>query len=182
MSRHVMIDLETLGTGPRSVVTQLGWALFDGEAEVEGVLSSGRYDLDPQGQLDAGRVVDWATIQWWLTQDEGARKAMATKGARMSVKEALSAFERAIPSWHTIDGVWGHGATFDISLMQSLLDDVKRREPWSFRAVRDTRTLFAFAPETSWPVNPVKHDAEQDAKAQAVAVQRALRALREARA
>lgn len=170
---HVMIDLETLGTGDRSVVTQLGWASFC--PHEEGVLMSGKWALDPQEQLDLGRKADWSTIAWWLRQDEEARLTMANAQG-YKLKDALHLFKDKF-EWRFVDGIWGHGATFDISLLGSLHDLVGLRHPWPFKAVRDTRTLFWAAPEIEWPRNPVKHDAEQDARAQAVAIQRALKEL-----
>lgn len=175
MRLNLMIDLETLGTGHRSVVTQLGWATFDLEGREEGPILHGCYTLDPQQQLDMGRKADWSTIAWWLNQSQDARDAMR-EGPCRPLGAVLSSF-RGQHDWEKVEGVWGHGATFDITLLESLHADMGLKAPWGFREVRDTRTLFAFAPAVEWPTNPVKHDAEKDAIAQAIAVQRAVWAL-----
>jgi hypothetical protein len=174
MRMNIMIDLETLGTGHRSVVTQLGWAAFDLDGP-EGVTASRRYSLDPEEQIKMGRKADWSTIAWWLGQSDAARKAMC-EGPVSSLWNVIPTFDRE-HNWSLYEGVWGHGATFDITILESLHNEVDWRVPWNFKSVRDTRTLFSFAPKVEWPVNPVKHDSEQDAIAQAIAVQRAVRAL-----
>lgn len=65
---HIMIDVETLGTRPGSVVTNIGVCAFDIEAD--GWADPGlEIGLNPQEQIDLGFKVDWDTIRWWMGHD-----------------------------------------------------------------------------------------------------------------
>lgn len=163
---HVMFDTETLDTKTSGVVTQIGWCIFDINASKLG--ASGSVFLDPQEQMDRGRTVSWSTIKWWMQQDAEAIRRMVDAG-RVSLNDALRLVDECVPL--DLEGVWGHGATFDISILQSLYELERRPVPWPFKLVRDTRTLFAVKPNFKWPRNPLRHDAENDAIAQAGAVQ-----------
>lgn len=167
---HLMIDLETLGTNPNCVVTQIGWALFDPKAQ-DMITESGCFYLSPAEQIKRGRSVTWDTIAWWLGQNEHARNKMANSQTAESVTETLGNFINNF-DWATIEGVWGHGATFDITIMEDLLYDYAYKSPWKYNAVRDTRTLFALRSHDKLPKSEMSHDAEEDAIVQAKHVQK----------
>lgn len=171
---HLMIDLETLSTAPTAVVTQLGWCLFDPRAE--NVQAYGCLYLNPDVQIKNGLTVDWGTIAWWLKQDEASRSLMArpTLGVILP-SEALVAVTRLFEA-RDVDGVWSHGACFDVAIVENLYRRANVRVPWDFRQVRDTRTLFWLAgPSLIWAKNDQKHSAEADAVCQALTVQRAIK-------
>lgn len=165
-----MVDLETLGTNPNCVVTQIGWALFD--PAMDGLITdSGCFNVNPSEQIKRGRSVTWDTIAWWLEQNYDARMKMANSQITESVTKTLGNFTNHF-DWPNIRGVWGHGATFDISIMEDLLYDYVYKSPWKYNAVRDTRTLFALRSHDKLPKANVAHDAEQDAIVQAKHVQK----------
>lgn len=170
---HLMIDLETLSTENNAVVTQLGWAMFDPSASE--VAKSGLFHLNIDEQVKRGLDISWSTVSWWLQQDEEPRRYM-TQCARVPVDYALNNFSSAIADFHIVNGVWSHGATFDLVVLANLYKAFDRKVPWNFRLARDTRTVFALAGKdfTVTP-NPRKHLAEQDAIFQAYDVQRACR-------
>jgi hypothetical protein len=179
LMRHAMIDLETLSTTSRAAVRQIGWATFDPDAREDGVLASGCIWLEVQPQLDRGHRMDFDTVCWWLQQSQGARDRMSQPPVlpRMP-SEGLASLDDAI-GWSSISGVWSHGATFDLPILTNLYATAGRKEPWGYKAARDTRTLFDLAgPSLVWASNEVLHSAEHDAVAQAITVQRALRIVR----
>jgi hypothetical protein len=73
------------------------------------------------------------------------------------------------------DKVWSHGAVFDIVIIEDLLRQMGRTEPWKFWNCRDTRTLFDLA-DPDMP-QAAKHNALEDAKRQAIGVKNVMRKL-----
>ena len=175
MTLHCMIDLETLSTSYNAVVTQIGYATFDPFAEVEGVIASNAFYLDPQPQMDRGLKMDWDTIKWWMSQDNAAREKF--QNLTTPLAEAVAPL---FDIGSMLAGVWSHGACFDVPILENLIQvGLKKKAPWDFRKVRDTRTLFELAgPALTWPENPIKHSAEHDALAQAITVQRAYKLIK----
>lgn len=170
---HLMIDLETLSTAPTAAVTQLGWCLFDPERG-EPDLGHSVVHLNVEVQMREGLTVDWSTVSWWMTQDEAARRLLVSTTDRHYPSAALARLDEAV-DWTRVSGVWSHGATFDLVILESLYRKAGRKTPWGFRDARDTRTLLWAAERTAgrrvlWPHNPVKHSAEADAVCQAGAI------------
>ena len=165
------LDLETLGTEPGAVITQIGLAAFNSrpQSDADYEIAPQLIHVDPQSCLDLGMHVSWATIAWWLIQDEAPRQGMAlSKG--LPLYDALA----SVSEWCALnlaDGfkVWGNGATFDVTLLDEAYRKINRKPLWQFRNVRDMRTLVAATPEDKikWGVPRVAHDAMCDAIAQA---------------
>ena len=172
---HIMIDLETLSTRMNAVIIEVGYCLF--EPTGDGVDFSATFRLDVEEQIDTGRSMTWKTIQWWMKQDEAARMKIADpQGYEIFGIEAfLDEFSNVIP-WGSIEGVWSHGAGFDIPILTDLYASAGLKEPWHYRTPRDTRTLFSLSPMEMVPAT-MKHSAEADAIAQALTVQKSFKAL-----
>lgn len=185
--RHIMIDLETLGAGPRAVIKQIGWAVFTLENESRPVERCGMVHVDAEDCLRHGLVIEADTVAWWLKQDEAARRAMAEKG--VDLKTALSAL--AGPFNPEVARVWAKPSHFDVSILENAHRALRLSVPWNFRNVRDARTLLELFPSplgkihdsevmdaakkaTSLSLPAVPHTAEFDAVAQALEVRAAL--------
>lgn len=175
---HLMIDLETLSLQPNCVVTQIGWATFDLSPklaqqfqEYPGIIDAGVYHLEIEHQLQHGRSMNWDTIAWWLKQDEEARNLMVSKD-RSSVGYVLQEFAGLIKSFE-IEGVWGNGANFDITIMEDLFFNFGIKTPWKYNAPRDCRTLAMLVGDKDKvkQSNPIKHSAKHDAIYQALWMQ-----------
>lgn len=162
MTNHVMIDLETISTRKRAVIVSIGIATFDG------LRITGTHLLLPevQPQIAAGRHVDFGTIQWWIREASGAidTSFLAPDTGRLHVG-VMQGFLKSIIG---PDGlVWGNGSDFDISILETYLEDFGFGAPWSYRNVRDVRTLRMLRPEIR-PTDPsVRHDPVSDAVSQA---------------
>jgi hypothetical protein len=148
MNTDISFDLETLGVDPGCVITQIGACAFDADyptAERQRL----NVFVDPQSCLDQGMTIKWSTIAWWLVQPEAARTAMVTKETRHIVN-ALGELSRWIAAVGDpkLIRVWGHGATFDISLLEDAYRRCEMLVPWFYRNVRDLRTLRALAPDS----------------------------------
>lgn len=148
---HIMIDLETLGTTPGSVILSIGAVAFD---PIDGFIESvpethdGRFsaNVDIQSAIDYGLTVDGSTIEWWHRQKKSAWDKHREKILPLGV--VLSSFGQWVDRFKDPQApdnhprVWGNGATFDISLLDAAYDRVKILEsPYSHRHVRCYRTL-----------------------------------------
>lgn len=194
---HVMIDLETLGTTPGSVVLSIGAVMFN-PAEMPmrtASLGAGFHrNIGIQSCLNAGLGVDGRTIEWWLGQTTLPIAALFTPKP-VPLREALAGFRRWLDrlreflntspfiSSYAEDRqvyVWGHGSTFDVSLLAAAYGALKQPVPWSWRNVRDTRTLFDAAKLGSLSEAlriGTHHNPLDDAKTQANGVQAAYQLL-----
>ncbi|POO54357.1 hypothetical protein CPJ18_02345 [Agrobacterium rosae] len=60
----LMIDIETLGTAPGSVILSVGAVTFNAET---GEFGEGFYAaVEPQSAVDMGLTIDVSTLKWWM--------------------------------------------------------------------------------------------------------------------
>lgn len=175
---HLMIDLETLGLSSQPPLLQIAAATFDPMGE--GVIAEFNAHVDPQSCLDLGTRIEWGTIEWWLKQSDEARSVI-TSAYRISITHAM----QDLTGFCRINGVrfaWSHGLSFDIPIISAYARRLNIKEPWSYKDVRDTRTLFDLVDidvwETAKSVSGPTHDAVIDVRKQVLAVQAAHRRLK----
>ena len=197
MAQHVMVDLETLGVGTWPVILSIGAVRFDPEGDdivspaayCGSVADAGTFFycmIDIDSCRAAGAAIEGATLNWWMQpEQEPARKYSFPIGDSPTQSVPLSFVLREFHTWYDwskreAEAIWGHGATFDVTILQSAYHAIGGTPPWGYRAPRDTRTLFSLA-EPEWPANPVLHHPLWDAWCQAKAVQSSYRKLRAAK-
>jgi len=171
----IMIDLETLDTGPRSVITQVGIIAFpidDPETEIRRISEY----LPAQPQIVLNRTISFETVLWWMDQEDIARKRL--KESSGNDMEQLLAFVRSIHrklsdlirsvGENNIE-VWARGPQFDVVNLESLFIDCGQSVPWKYDTVMDLRTLGRLAKVETKDVDReglVPHVAIEDAKFQ----------------
>jgi hypothetical protein len=162
MRNTLMIDIETLSTDPKAVVTEIGAAGYDKSGSK--MLYSERIEL--KSQLERGRVIDPYTIEWWMGQSDEARSSF--KEHKVDTKRALEEFLVEVVTRCDLDDlvVLGNGANFDITIMESLLKDFKLNIPWKFWNIRCYRTIKNMYPEIKMDRSGVHHKAVDDANSQ----------------
>jgi exodeoxyribonuclease VIII len=165
-----MFDLETMSTDPRATILTLGAVKFDPFTDEFFDEMYIRIDIEEQEKL--GREIDPNTLEWWGKQDPEIMMEAFSDDDRISLNEAMDQFHKF--AWGC-DKVWSHGAVFDIVIIEDLLRQMGRTEPWKFWDCRDTRTLFDLA-NPDMP-QAAKHNALEDAKRQAIGVQNVMRKL-----
>jgi hypothetical protein len=89
----LMIDIETLGTAPGSVIAQVGLAGF--ELTGDGAAWSDLRRVNVRDAIASGLVLDWDTIQWWSRQSAAARKLVFNDGG-FSLRDVLSWLTAAV--------------------------------------------------------------------------------------
>ena len=136
-ANDISIDLETLGTSPRSAIIAIGAVRFSpitGEVDMENTF----YKRIDWNSATRGRQVSGDTLRWWMGQSNEARKEI-TKGGN-STKQVLEEFYGWFPSGGK---AWGNGAAFDVAMLEDALLQVGLVAPWKFWDVRDMRTVVA---------------------------------------
>lgn len=163
---ELMIDLETLGTGPDTIVISLGAVFFDLDAGKLGATFYMAFDIEDQ--IKIGRSFTADTLKFWMNQ-EGAAKKVFHEQAKPT-KLILDLFAKWVKDNSMKSKVkpWGNGSHFDISIMESLFHDFGIECPWLFYNVMDVRTLRRFlANNEKIPKPGTNHHALDDAKTQA---------------
>jgi DNA polymerase III epsilon subunit-like protein len=160
MKTRVMVDLETFGQRPGSVIVSIGAVKFgDGQ-----IISEFYARVDAQSCVDVGLKLDVSTVFWWLMQSEAARLEL-TKPA-LPLSQALA----QLSAWIG-DGdaeVWGNGASFDNALLVAAFFAVGLTPPWKFWNDRCYRTMKATRPDVRLVRTGTHHNALEDAKSQAL--------------
>ncbi|MBI5112894.1 MAG: 3'-5' exoribonuclease [Rhodovulum sp.] len=176
-SLHLMIDIETLSTAPDAAILSVGACFFAPFAlDAASILGSAYYAaVDLRSALADGSI-DADTLRWWLRQSEEQRAEAfgGTMPLRRAIEGLVEFVRRREPTW-----VWAHGPQFDLVILESAMRRLAIEVPWSYRAVRDLRTLEALAGDLVAPLPRTTpfHDALADARHQAMEVATLLRAL-----
>lgn len=164
----VMIDLETMGTGPNAAVVQVGAVGFNletGEVDPDGFLM----DVDLMSSLEAGGRIHQATVDWWAEQG-GFKPATANPAALHTVLYNLRAFIGDL-KWagDKHPRVWCQGLSFDCAILEGYAERLKVAEMWPYNKGRDTRTIYDLARTIGWEkpdgCGPT-HQAQEDCLAQ----------------
>lgn len=163
---HVMIDLETLGTQPGSVILSIGAVLFypDETAENNWVGNGFYCVVNKESSLNFGMSVSQDTLDWWEKQSPEARKVLDESligGEDMD--DALNKLAEFIPAEAK---VWSNGANFDQPLLDVAYDRINKQIPWKYYNSRCYRTIVALHPDPKsiQPPTVCAHNALEDAK------------------
>lgn len=183
----IMIDLESLDTGPRSVVTQIGVIAFqldDPDTEIRRIAEY----LPAQPQLELfKRTISYETILWWMEQDDTARGKLKESAGNdsevllslvRSVHRKLSDLIRSVGDANV--EIWARGPQFDIVNLESLFVDCGLAAPWRYDTVMDLRTLGRLAQVHSKDIDRaglIPHIASEDCRFQIRFYSEALRNL-----
>lgn len=153
--RDVMVDVETFGLDPKSVVPCFAAVAFNAyTGQVEGEWFS---HLRIDHQLAHDRTVSADTLLWWFAKDQDAARPYIAEQAKIydgvwnSPDLVLQAFSRWIdPDYDICDNdprcdvhLWGNGSDFDLPILTSLYMDFVGEPSWKFWNNRDMRTIKA---------------------------------------
>lgn len=168
--KHVMFDIETLGTEPESVVTSLGVVAFYKDGEV---ISSFETYFNIQQQLAAGMTVSGNTLVWWLKQSEEAKNSLVfgQEGRYNGVADMLINFDLWVADYGLKENTtyWANGASFDFPILEGLYSKFgEDGPPWKYYNQRCFRTIKGLpgANDVKPKREGVHHDALDDAKFQ----------------
>ena len=163
--KHIMIDLETLGTAPGSAILTIGAIVFDPHAGLVGPTWYGK--ISPASAQAFG-AVDLNTLKWWEKQSEEARAEVFS--GTDELPDVLAGFSKWLDLRSGIDErrIWSNGGDFDTVLLRVMYGACDLKAPWSYKGVRCYRTLRSLFPAIEAPrSNGIAHHALHDAMYQA---------------
>ncbi|APL99176.1 exonuclease [Bordetella phage MW2] len=172
----VMIDLETMATGPNAALIQIGAMAFDSR---EGIVDLDMFeiDVDLDSAIQAGGRVTASTIGWWAEQ--GGVQLLSMEP--VLIGEALETFAEWLGRFPKVQRVWAQGPSFDIAILEGYYERLRKPVPWAYNAARDTRTVYDLARERGWDkpegMEPV-HRGLEDCHRQLTCLMSALNVLR----
>ena len=166
----IMLDLETYGNTPGSMILSIGAQAFDWRSGT--LVDDGMYEIVHKGGKDYGLHRDEGTVEWWKKQGAEARQVIdQAKTGGKPLPDALTALDFYVRKFDVANVcVWGCGSDFDNALIRSAYRAVDpNREPaWLFWNNRCYRTLKSFFPHIRIERDGmVHHNALDDARAQA---------------
>ena len=170
----IMIDTESLGLGPKSVMLQFAAVVFDRD-DPETILREIEEYFPAQPQIKLGRTVEFSTILFWMQQPDAARTKMALNSGDdfdelaalfNSIGRKLTQVMEEYPDYE----VFARGTQHDIPMIQSLFDDLGQPTPWHYDRISDLKTLMKEAKvgKREVPVRAglIPHHALSDCKSQ----------------
>jgi len=171
MTKHIMIDLETLSTEPNAVILAIGAVAFDGETgkrDIQRGSSTFYATVKIQSCLDRGMIVEGNTIKWWGDQSAVARTAAFVGSSHIGTAlRGLSEFIDKRGEDGNRPCVWGNDSVFDIGILNSAYKACCLESPWAFWKVRCYRTISKLVPKEFFPWDGgTKHHALHDAEYQ----------------
>lgn len=140
---HLMLDLETLGTGRDAMILQIGAVAFCPE---QNLISSteGYFQVNIRhDSLDMG-VADAETVAWWMKQDRYARESVFEQDEAVDLHKALLMFKTFLTTYQP-DYLWG-AMNFDQPILRDAFGRASLAWPLKYWQDRDWRTLRDIAP------------------------------------
>lgn len=175
---NIMIDIETLGKIPGSVILSIGAVVFDIETGdvIEGNHQSFYDVIDLESSLHAGLKVDASTLLWWMSDDQQEARSSLLEELNdenaSDIHEVLADLAGFIED--RLEGrdkmIWANPPTFDLMILESAYDIIYMEIPWKHYEMMDLRTLKKIytGPRIEFDIKEgVKHNALYDAKLQA---------------
>ncbi len=169
--KHVMIDLETLGTSADAVWLSIAAIQFDPYTGQMGERFNVNVDL---GQAMKDRKISPSTLQWWLEQRPEIMKKMFD--SPQDLNEALYTFKEWCETLG-IDYPWGNSASFDLGILVNTYTSWGIELPWKFYNERCYRTIATLAGIGVIKDDKKAHDPMYDCEIQIEALTRAYKIL-----
>jgi len=177
----IMLDLETLGTGPNGAIVAIGAVAFNARADDTPRAYQPFYmQVDAQSSIDAGLRVDGSTITWWMKQSDAARQQTFGGDYKVPLHVALESFNLFVKAQSGDISVWGNGATFDNVIIRTAYNALKIAPAWHYRDDKCYRTVVNLLPKNRRPEyvrQGVHHNAADDALTQALYLKAVFREL-----
>lgn len=162
--RHIMLDIETLGTEPGCPILSVAMVDFDPYALIN--KSSNEVEkntvihIDLLSQLLDGFVINDATLDWWRNQSDEARAAAVNLAYKGPCDALFCIRDFIIPTLEEVEiKIWAKSPDFDCAIVERLFEFYEIKCPWSFRDKMDVRTIVTAAGKFSSATYPINNRA-----------------------
>jgi len=141
---NIMIDIETLGTKPGSVIVAIGAMAFDPFTSQIG--ERFYLDIDAHDAQKRGLTIDVGTFFFWLGQTEEA-KGVLLRTKRVPLDQALHSLTQWLQGQqsrcsNSTQWLWANSPDFDLVLLEAAYRTIGLEAPWTHRNRMDLRTLI----------------------------------------
>lgn len=158
---NVMVDIETLGLGVKSVIIAIGACRFNDTEIVDKFYRVIQPDSQPHN------LICPQTVKWWMKTDSALLAEMINDGSAVTLKQGLiSLYSWMMGVSHTEINLWANSPHFDCVMLERNAQHYELPFP-NFRSWRDIRTIlkvFGFKRDLN------NHNALDDAVNQAEAL------------
>lgn len=173
--RDIMIDIETLATGPNAVILTIGALRFnpfvDDSVRTVKDMETFYCRIDPASFDWPDAEINDDTLKWWSKQPPEIQHEAFGEGVhRLTIREALT---ELFAFCRPLDRVWANGPAFDIVIIESAAKKLNLQLPWNFWQARDCRTVYRMLPERDARSN--NHNALDDCYLQTLKLQKTLK-------
>lgn len=176
--KHVMIDIETMGTGPDGALIAIGALSF---SPVYGTIGHAYHaNVQLQSSLNIGMQVEAKTIKFWMDQPLMTRATLAYPDPQ-PIKDVISSFRKFLSDARA-EFIWANAPQFDLSILRYAYAAFGQPCPWHWRKERDMRTVMDLARQhpnarmVSWepPKGGIKHHPLDDCQRQVFVLHKGL--------
>lgn len=146
-----MLDIETLGVRPHSIVVVIGAIKFERDIKIYPIEKYEKFyiRINSDSCRNVGMIKEENTINWWYTQDSKVRYEALENPDRVDIKKALEEFTK----WFGKSTyIWGNGDDFDCSILGEAYKRCNMEIPWKFYNTRDVRTLYDITGVTKYDI------------------------------
>lgn len=158
-SDSLMIDLETLGNKPGSVIVQIGAVTFNKAGIEKEFVANVSYDYTSWNRYKT----DLSTIKWWMEQDKAIINSVFNAKVKWSLCRSLIELSSL-----KADFFWAKSTSFDFGLLENAFNIEDVKSSIDFRNIVDVRDIYNLNPgyhKHRGALN--KHNALEDAIDQA---------------
>ena len=129
MSKHVMIDIETLGRDPGCVILSIGAVIFD----LNGDIGESFYEkISVSDSLSKGFTINPDTFNWWLHQDSSVfREALSGQIELDLALGGLNGLSMFLVK-NNISKFWANSPTFDLKILSHAFNVCTGYDPFTY--------------------------------------------------
>lgn len=145
--KWMMLDTETLGRTPGSVVLSVGANVFSASTNYQDVMSGDKHFYEVINSFDSQNVglkVEPETLRWWKKKEIWADLGMEVAESKTTVKKMCQRFSEFIND-HNPDKFWANSPVFDIEILSALFKKSSIEFPIQYRKEMDFRTIMELA-------------------------------------
>lgn len=176
--KHILIDIESLGTNYYSPVLSIGAVEFKPEENQS--LGKEFYQVVSLSDSMSSAIVSADTLKWWMQQSDKAREVFKEAGQPLqSVLLMLSQFITQTANGEDFR-VWSKGK-LDFDILETNFKLCAVTIPWKYNQIRDSRTFIEELKDYCpcfQEINDNEHNALSDATFEALNIMHIMSYLR----
>lgn len=136
---HVMVDIETWGTGPAAIPISIGAVKFYPNEKPFGWGEQFYTAIDPLSCAMVGLQVDMGTIMFWMDKKQRVALDEWLDQPKVDIHNALAGFaqwygDKEFPTW-------SRGPDFDAVILNTAFKVIGMERPWGHQKNRDVRSI-----------------------------------------